>query len=442
MRSKPWLVAVLGLALVGTCAVSVWTLYTGVAWLAAADMSLDVLRGRGRENTVEIVAHARYPFGGPVALTVETSAGDVDVRAGQGGAVEVRTIRRGWARTAAAAEAAARAVVVTVRPSTDALALAYEAPERERLLDTGPRVGVSFIVTVPRATTVTLTTGPGDLTLRGTRGAATLTAAFGEIEVADLEGTLAAESRTGEVILDGVHAGGGDVSASTAFGDVRATRVVGRDVTLGSRAGDVVAEDLVATGEALLESGFGGVGATSVRAGALSATSDNGAVEVRGGEVTGTLTAHSHFGDVDVGGVRAASYHLRSSNGSLTLSGPTGALDLDTGFGDIDVTGASDALLTLSSRNGRVAFAGHLSPRGSHSVRSDFGDIELSLPADSALDLELETGFGKIRSELPVTVRGDVEPRRWAGALNGGGARLVASTKNGQIVLTPLPASR
>ena len=37
-------------------------------------------------------------------------------------------------------------------------------------------------------------------------------------------------------------------------------------------------------------------------------------------------------------------------------------------------------------------------------VNSDFGGIDLTLPTDSKLNVDLKTDFGNIKSDLPITI--------------------------------------
>jgi DUF4097 and DUF4098 domain-containing protein YvlB len=90
--------------------------------------------------------------------------------------------------------------------------------------------------------------------------------------------------------------------------------------------------------------------------------------------------------------------------------------------------------LLLNTKRGSISFAGSLG-EDPHTLHSDFGDIEINIPADSALDVDFQTDFGRIRSDIPVTVtlNGEVEDGHLAGTINGGGSQLNASTKSGNI---------
>jgi len=89
--------------------------------------------------------------------------------------------------------------------------------------------------------------------------------------------------------------------------------------------------------------------------------------------------------------------------------------------------------------SGSVSFAGSLGA-GPHSLRTDFGDIVLRLPADAAATFDLGTDFGSIHSDFPVTLSGDMDATAWQGTLGGGGPRLTVHTSSGSIRLETLSA--
>ena len=103
------------------------------------------------------------------------------------------------------------------------------------------------------------------------------------------------------------------------------------------------------------------------------------------------------------------------------------------------ITQAENATLDLNTQSGSIEFEGSLG-EGPHSIHSDFGQISLSLPIDSALNVDLETEFGNINSDIPVTVvlNGEVDQSHHVGTINGGGPELKVSTQSGNITIKAL----
>jgi DUF4097 and DUF4098 domain-containing protein YvlB len=68
-------------------------------------------------------------------------------------------------------------------------------------------------------------------------------------------------------------------------------------------------------------------------------------------------------------------------------------------------------------------------------VDTSDGSVSLEIPADLAADLDLHTGDGHIRLNLPLTVEGKFSNQDVHGKLNGGGNRLVVHTGDGSITV-------
>jgi DUF4097 and DUF4098 domain-containing protein YvlB len=148
--------------------------------------------------------------------------------------------------------------------------------------------------------------------------------------------------------------------------------------------------------------------------------------------VSGIVIAKSDFGEVTLSKVEAGSYDLDTSSGEITLEGASGAVKAHTDFGNIEVTEAEAVTLDLNTDSGAITFAGSLGD-GPHILKTDFGSVNLSLPEETALDFDLSTDFGKIKSDFPITIQGEQEQTHWQGTINGGGESLTAETSSGDI---------
>jgi hypothetical protein len=74
---------------------------------------------------------------------------------------------------------------------------------------------------------------------------------------------------------------------------------------------------------------------------------------------------------------------------------------------------------------------------GPHTVHSDFGEIILTLPAASKLNVDLKTAFGNIDSALPITIvtngNSNSDGDHIIGSVNGGGEQLTVLTNSGGV---------
>jgi DUF4097 and DUF4098 domain-containing protein YvlB len=192
-------------------------------------------------------------------------------------------------------------------------------------------------------------------------------------------------------------------------------------------------------GEAIIYNQFGSIDIQSLSASRLEVENNNGAIDLKDCQLDGLVQVTNMFGDVHLADVSSEIYRLKTNNGLLAVEGAQGTLELGNEFGDIQVTGASQAVLDIKTTNGRIEFSGSLDQDSIHNLQNNFGTIILSIPADSALDLSLKTEFGRIISDLPVSLTGELNETSWQATLNGGGALLSAQTTNGDILLKSLP---
>lgn len=433
MNSK-WIIAtILVLALIATCAAGMFALWQGVQMAQASGFSFRT----GSFNTVEATATEvkTIPVSGPLKLSVENDLGFVKVEAGAASQVQVKAEKTAWGGTDEEAQQALDDIQVQVEQKDGEIRIWVKPVVEVTGLHLGPRgQWVHFTITVPTETSVNLSSSNGDLTLSDVQGDATLNTRFGDVDVSNLTGKLSVTTSNGQITARNIEAGESPVSLKTDFGDIEVTTMTAGDLTLKSTNGKLTLNGVKSTGALDVRSDFGGLELRSVSGLSLEAHTSNGKVQVRQAEFSGKVNVSSNFGDLTLEETRANDMNLKTQNGEISVSGAAGKITAHSDYGDVDVTAAGQALVTLTSNNGKVTFTGSLA-EGDHTLKSNFGDIRLNLPSDSALTFDLKTDFGKIRSDFPVTISGELDEKRWKGDINGGGARLTASTQNGNITI-------
>ncbi len=389
---------------------------------------------------VSVEAIETWSYDARPALVIDSAAGNISITAADVSQIEVETHKTAWGRNDEEATDNAYALEVVVTETDESLTLTFTSePEVSVASSRGGMDHIDFVIRVPAGTPIqlTATTSFGDVEVRGTSGDADLETQFGNITVSDLAGALTAASSNAEIHLTNVDAGEADVTAETTFGMVEAENISANAITLTTSNGNITASGLEAAADLKLETQFGEINVDGFRAGSLTLDNQTGRIELDNGEVTGRLEAFASFGDIELIHVLAAGYTLSSTNGTIKLDEASGPLTITTSFGSIEVAGAVNATLNLEASNGSITFSGTLNPEAAHTLLTSFGDIRLTIPADSAFDLSLETSFGRITSELPVTLTGTLsqesDQSTWEGTLNGGGQELKATTSNGDI---------
>jgi DUF4097 and DUF4098 domain-containing protein YvlB len=370
---------------------------------------------------------------GPVTLKVVDESGKVTVTGADVDEVTVNVVKTGLGTTQAKADEALENIRYEIDQDGDTITLTFEYPEvRTQIYER-----VDFIVTVPVETEVDVTAKAGAVSVMGVQGQVGIENNFGDIAVEDVEGPLVVKTDSGRIDLNSVQAGSDDIDLYSGFGSIYLSQVSGAGISIESRSGKLDLENVRATQGMELFSDFGNIDYETGSAGSLEVRTKSGAIRLASVTVRGLLTLRDDFGDISLEQVRASSYDAETSSGSITVDGVEGELRAHTGFGNITVTKAENVKVELNTKSGSIDFEGTLG-EGPHSIHSDFGEIEVSIPADSALDVDFRTDFGKVHSAIPLTLSGEIDQAHQVGTINGGGDALSVSTKSGGITIKAL----
>jgi DUF4097 and DUF4098 domain-containing protein YvlB len=390
-----------------------------VTWGSVGRIQMDGWRWRGFQlSTVSAEADEEQQFtldNSPATLKVTNSNGKIIVTGGAGDTIEVLAHKTAWGANQAEAEAALATLKVKATQRGNVITLQVEQPPELKMVDRAPSDSVELTIQVPSETIVTAHTRFGEVRLSGTYGDADLQSNAGAIHVTDVN--------SGTLILD------------TEFGEITIERSAGESIEADTSSGGVRLTDVSAEGEVNLSSNFGDIQYESGEASTLFLKTDSGQLRLTDLAIRDSITAKTDFGSVKLTRVTADAYDLHSSTGSITVDSPVGSLKAETDFGDVEVINGKDiGPLELESDNGAIKFSGSLD-EGPHVLKTDFGSVRLVLPKDTELALDLETDFGKIKSDFPLTINGSPDESHWQGTINGGGDSLTAKTSSGNITL-------
>lgn len=373
---------------------------------------------------------------GPFTLHVENDAGDVSVVGGNNDKVAVKIVRTSNASTQARADEDLKNIKYEIKQEGDVITLIYDMDEKNINNNTDT---VDFIVTVPAEVTVDVEAGMGEVNVSGTEGEVTIVNSFGDIVLENLAGALNVETQSGRVDASSIIAGNADIILNSGFGTIYLIKATGANVKLESNSGTLDVENVRASKDMELSSDFGNVKFENGSAASLTISTNSGTVDLTSVNVSGALLVQDDFGDINLEKVKAKSYDTQTDSGSVTIDGAQAKVKAHTGFGNITIKNAESAILDLNTQSGAIDFEGSIG-EGANSVHSDFGGITLSIPADSALNVDFGTDFGSIRSDIPITVilSGNVDQSHQNGSINGGGSDFKVSTKSGDITVKVL----
>ncbi|MCJ7612899.1 MAG: DUF4097 family beta strand repeat-containing protein [Candidatus Aminicenantes bacterium] len=184
---------------------------------------------------------------------------------------------------------------------------------------------------------------------------------------------------------------------------------------------------------------------------ALAAITISG--DVKAEKIGGALKVATVSGDVTVMGA-AKGADAKSVSGDVTMSDVTGDVYLNTVSGDVkadrikgsissetvsgnaELSGISEAK-TVSAKvlSGDVTYQGKLNKEGRYTFKTHSGNVEVTIPADSAFEFSAETFSGDISTDFKVEVSGKLSKKELHGTVNGGGAVLNLASFSGDIDL-------
>jgi len=164
---------------------------------------------------------------------------------------------------------------------------------------------------------------------------------------------------------------GSQLQAEIAAGGIRAAGVLA-DSRVKCGAGDV---QLDRVGPLALETGAGRVDVDAV-AGRADIRTGSGRLQVR--EIDGPAV-------------------VKNSNGDSWLGVVTGDLQVNAANGDITVDRAGNSVVA-NTANGAITVGA--ATRGTASLKTGFGEIQIGIPAGTASKLDVSTSFGRIHNQL------------------------------------------
>lgn len=370
----------------------------------------------------------------PIVLKVIDDSGEVTVTGGDVETVQVKAVKTAYDSTQARADEEVKTIKFTIEQSGNNITIKYELPKSMNFSNNVNTV--DFIITVPNETTVDVDTNFGEVSVANTIGNVEIKNDFGDVTLENIEGALSAQTNSGEVKATSIVAGSENIDLSSDFGDITLEKASGADITLNSNSGVIRLIEVRATGDVVTKTDFGDTKFENGSADSLNIETNSGKVSLVKLKISKELKVDNDFGEIELDQATAGSYDLHTNSGGITVDGAKNKIKAYTDFGNITITNAQSVTLDVKTNSGAIEFSGSLGD-GPHNVKSDFGSIDFALPADSKLDVDLNTDFGKISSDIPITVTltdsSSSDKSQIVGSINGGGAQLTVQTNSGGI---------
>lgn len=233
---------------------------------------------------------------------------------------------------------------------------------------------------------------------------------FGEISARDLESGLMVKGRYSKINLGSIE---GKVRVENSMGAIDIKDVEGplnvlnsyAEITIKSCDGSMsIQNDNASITISHCEGNARVINSGSItivdHTGDVSVENSNGEVDVH--NLDGNLTAFNSYRPMIVSYVDG-SVSLENTNAEIQAKEISGALDANSRYGSILAT-AVEGPLTVTSENGNVTVILDQELRGSSTINSLSGLIDISVPGDADLLVKAETEGGLIQSSFPITL--------------------------------------
>ena len=268
---------------------------------------------------------------GPVDLEVLTHSGDVRIKAGSSGSVQIHGkiyVGDRWFGSRREDDVHAIEQNPPIRQDGNSVHIEYVNYRN---------ISIDYDVTVPVDTTIRTKSGSGDQTIEGTHGNVEVSTGSGDVRLSSLQGEIRVQTGSGDVRA---HQVAGAVRGGTGSGDVEIEESGPGDIDLHTGSGNITARGV--QGSFHGETGSGEITAEGTQTGTWDARTGSGNVRLR-------LPSNAAFeadistssGSIDVGAPlemtvqgRVGDSH-KSIHGKVRGGGPL--LRVHTGSGDIHI---------------------------------------------------------------------------------------------------------
>lgn len=255
---------------------------------------------------------------------------------------------------------------------------------------------------------------------------------YGSLHVSGIEGRLDGKSSNGSIKAEDIR---GPVDLKTSYGSIACRDMTGPTMALRSSNGSITATALRGSVDA--ETSYGSITCEDFSDGDLRLKSSNGRIGISNASF-GICEASSSYGAVACSGLKGNAIELNSSNGGVEITDAEArSLHLSSSYGSIRATQVAAGSLKAESGNGSVRVA--CSPAApadlDAQVKSSYGSVEFTAPPQFSGEVYLSTDYGAIRTDLPVTMSGEISTRKVTGRIGQGTGKLHLESGNGSVEL-------
>jgi DUF4097 and DUF4098 domain-containing protein YvlB len=147
-----------------------------------------------------------------------------------------------------------------------------------------------------------------------------------------------------------------------------------------------------------------------------------------------SVECESSYGSIKIADIKG-DIKADTSYGSVNTDNTNGSMELNTSYGGIHCEAiTSDEIRVRSSYGDIDIVSSALCPAElTAKARTSYGNIDFVVPAGFGGEVEMSTSYGSIKTELAITIKGELSKKRITGTIGEGDGRLELETSYGSI---------
>ena len=368
----------------------------------------DIQIGDWGKAKYERTVQRQAPLAPGSTVVAETSFGSVMITGADVTDCNVVAKISVQAPTEEEAQEIAEQVKIKLESVGKTLTIKAEKPPKKRKRS----ISISYDITVPKQTNVECASS------------------YGAIKLTDIDGNVKGKTSSGSITAENIQ---GSAQLNTSFGSITCKGISGDNINIKSSSGSITAESI--EGSFQLETSFGSIACKDISGGDVKLKTSSGNIKLSKASC-GDCDVHTSYGSITTDNLKGNSLKLHSGSGSINVTESFAeTADVSTSYGRITCRQLTTTDLTAKSGSGNIdIICSDLAPAEiTANVVTSYGSIDFVTPPDFTGQVDLSTGFGSIRTDLPITISGEISKKKLTGTIGQGNGKLYLKTSSGSI---------
>ncbi len=225
-----------------------------------------------------------------------------------------------------------------------------------------------------------------------------------------------------------------NVQCHSSYGAIRLTNING-NVNGKTSSGSITAENI--EGSVNLDTSYGSITCQDISGGDAILKTSSGRIKLSKASL-GDCDTQTSYGSIIAEEVRGDSIKLHSGSGGINATDVSvKTANISTSYGHISCRQMMMEDLTAKSGSGGIDIVCSDSTPSEikAEIVTSYGGIDFVAPPDFSGEVELGTSYGSVRTDLPITIIGEVSKKKLKGTIGSGNGRLYLKTSSGSIQL-------